>query len=160
MFKETSAANKPAKNVETIIGPSVKVEGDFNGDGDVIVEGIVVGNLRTKNHLRVGKDAKVRAEVNAQSAFIAGEVSGNITVESEISLTASAKIKGDITASILSVERGAKINGKYSSLDHPLKNRDVIEIETKKTSRPTGKWLDFVKTNAAKNHIKRYLKIK
>jgi len=55
---------------------------------------------------------------------------------------------------------GAKINGKYSSLDHPLKNRDVIEIETKKTSRPTGKWLDFVKTNAAKNHIKRYLKIK
>ena len=114
MFKETSAANKPAKNVETIIGPSVKVEGDFNGDGDVIVEGIVVGNLRTKNHLRVGKDAKVRAEVNAQSAFIAGEVSGNITVESEISLTASAKIKGDITASILSVERGAKINGKIN----------------------------------------------
>ncbi|OHA58298.1 MAG: hypothetical protein A2370_02320 [Candidatus Vogelbacteria bacterium RIFOXYB1_FULL_42_16] len=55
---------------------------------------------------------------------------------------------------------GAKINGKYSSLDHPLKNRDVIEIETKKTSRPTSKWLDFVKTNAAKNHIKRYLKIK
>jgi cytoskeletal protein CcmA (bactofilin family) len=114
MFKETTVTDRPAKNVETIIGPSVKVEGDFSGDGDVIVEGIVMGNLRTKNHLKVGKDAKVRAEVTAQSAFIAGEVNGNITVEGEISLTSSAKIKGDISAAVLAVEKGAKINGKIS----------------------------------------------
>jgi len=113
MFRNESQI-KPAKGTETIIGPSVKVEGDFNGDGDVIVEGVVIGNLKTKNNLRVGHDAKIQAEVVAQSAFIAGEVIGNITVENEIELTANAKIKGDITANLISMEKGAKVNGRLT----------------------------------------------
>ncbi len=112
MFKEDQT--KQVKSAETVIGPSVKVEGDFIGDGNVIVEGIVIGNLKTKNHLSIGQEAKVQAEVEAQSAFIAGEVTGNITVLGEIDLTASAKVKGDITASLISVEKGAQLNGRLS----------------------------------------------
>src|SRR3989338_5126937 len=112
MFKNEQ--DKQIKKVETIIGPSVKVQGDFTGDGDVIVEGIVVGNLKTKNHLKIGAGARVQAEIEAQSAFIAGEVSCNLTVLEEVELTASAKIKGDISASLISVEKGAKINGRIS----------------------------------------------
>ena len=112
MFKEVS--EKQSKNVETIIGPSVKVEGDFVGDGDVIVEGIVIGNLKTKNHLKVTQGAKIQAEVEAQSAFIAGVVTGNITIEEDIELTASAKVKGDIITNLLSIEKGAKVNGKIN----------------------------------------------
>lgn len=112
MFKEETG--KQIKNAETIIGPSVKVEGDFTGDGNVIVEGIVVGNLKTKNHLMVGAEAKVNAEIEAASAHIAGEVTGNVVVSGDIELTASAKIKGDIAASSLSIERGAQLNGRVS----------------------------------------------
>ncbi|PIT90580.1 MAG: hypothetical protein COU22_01300 [Candidatus Komeilibacteria bacterium CG10_big_fil_rev_8_21_14_0_10_41_13] len=112
MFKEDHS--RASKNTETIIGPSVKVEGDFVGDGDVIVEGIVLGNLKTKNHLRVGKDAKVQAEVEADSVYIAGEVQGNITAQGSIEVTSSAKIKGDIAASSLSIEKGAIINGRIN----------------------------------------------
>ena len=36
MFK--SEPLKTNKNIETIIGPSVKVEGDFIGEGDIIVD--------------------------------------------------------------------------------------------------------------------------
>ncbi len=113
MFKGENPT-KPSKNVETIIGPSVKVEGDFNGDGDVIVEGVVIGNLNTKNHLKVGKDAKVQAKVFAQSAFVAGEVTGNIVAENEIELTSTAKVKGDISTNLISIEKGARVNGKIS----------------------------------------------
>ena len=112
MFKDDQA--KITKTTETIIGPSVKVEGDFVGDGDVIVEGIVLGNLKTKNHLRVGDDAKVQAEVEAKDAYIAGEVHGNITVENYIEITSGAKIKGDINASLISIAKGAIINGKIN----------------------------------------------
>ena len=112
MFKEE--AGKQIKNAETIIGPSVKVEGDFIGDGNVIVEGIVVGNLKTKNHLTIGSEAKVNAEIEANSAHIAGEVSGNLTVVGDVELTSSAKIKGDINASSISIERGAQVNGRIN----------------------------------------------
>ncbi|MCX6784957.1 MAG: polymer-forming cytoskeletal protein [Candidatus Komeilibacteria bacterium] len=110
MFKsEESGKNQ---TTETIIGQSVKVEGDFVGEGDVVVEGIVIGNLKTKNNLRVGPQAKIEAKVEAENAQIAGEVSGNITVSQFLEIKASAKITGDVNAGIIAIEKGAKINGR------------------------------------------------
>ena len=54
---------------------------------------------------------------------------------------------------------GAKINGKLASLDTKLKNGDIVEIVTKKTSAPTRKWLDIAKTSEAKRHIRAKLKL-
>jgi GTP pyrophosphokinase len=49
---------------------------------------------------------------------------------------------------------GAKINGKQVALDTTLKNGDVVEIITKKSGKPTQKWLDIAKTTLAKRHIR------
>lgn len=51
----------------------------------------------------------------------------------------------------------AKVNGKMVQLFTPLKNGDIVEIITKKDSKPSSKWLEFVKTSIAKKHIKSYL---
>ncbi len=52
---------------------------------------------------------------------------------------------------------GAKINGKMVQIYTKLKNGDIVEIITKKDSRPSSKWLEQTKTTAAKKHIKAYL---
>jgi len=52
---------------------------------------------------------------------------------------------------------GAKINNKMSPIFTKLKNGDIVEIVTKKDSRPSSKWLEFAKTALAKKHIKQYL---
>jgi len=52
---------------------------------------------------------------------------------------------------------GAKVNGKMVQLFTKLKNGDIVEIITKKDSKPSGKWLEYVKTSIAKKHIKSYL---
>ena len=49
---------------------------------------------------------------------------------------------------------GASVSGKYASLDHKLKSGDIVHIETKKTSRPSQKWLEYVKTSMARKHIR------
>ena len=49
---------------------------------------------------------------------------------------------------------GAKVGGKLVSLDTALKNGDVVEIVTKKSAKPTQKWLDIAKTANAKRHIR------
>lgn len=54
---------------------------------------------------------------------------------------------------------GAKVNKKLVSLDTELKNGDIVEIETKKNSRPTRKWLKFAKTTMARRHIRNYLNL-
>lgn len=48
---------------------------------------------------------------------------------------------------------GAKVNGKLMSLDRTLHNGDVVLIQTKTGSKPSAKWLDFVKTGVAKHKI-------
>ncbi|PIP73562.1 MAG: hypothetical protein COW88_01585 [Candidatus Lloydbacteria bacterium CG22_combo_CG10-13_8_21_14_all_47_15] len=52
---------------------------------------------------------------------------------------------------------GAKVNGKFSSLDTALQNGDIVEIVTKKGSSPSQKWLGFAKTTLARKHIKNAL---
>lgn len=51
----------------------------------------------------------------------------------------------------------AKINTKMSQIYAKLKNGDMVEIITKKDSKPSSKWLDYTKTTLAKKHIKAYL---
>ena len=99
------------KDIETIIGSTVRVEGDFKGNGDVVVEGEVHGKLLTKGNLSVGKNAKIIADISAQSAIVAGEISGNIKVKETLELASSAKITGDVETQILTVATGAQING-------------------------------------------------
>jgi GTP pyrophosphokinase len=52
---------------------------------------------------------------------------------------------------------GAKINGKMSQIFTKLKNGDIVEIITKKDSKPSSKWLEYTKTSIARKNIKSYL---
>lgn len=102
----------PETQVETIIGPSVRVEGNFFGEGDVVVEGEVVGSLKTTKNLRVGERAMIEANVEAQTALISGEVRGNLTVKDRTELTSTARIHGDIKTAVISIDSGAVVYGK------------------------------------------------
>jgi guanosine-3',5'-bis(diphosphate) 3'-pyrophosphohydrolase len=62
-----------------------------------------------------------------------------------------------IHSDIGSSTSGARINGKFVSLDTELHSSDIVEIETRKDATPKGKWLDHVKTSAAKKHIRAYI---
>lgn len=49
---------------------------------------------------------------------------------------------------------GAKVNRKLVSLNTELKNGDMVEIETRKSAKPSPKWLQFTKTSLARRRIK------
>jgi len=54
---------------------------------------------------------------------------------------------------------GALVNDKITTLDHALKNGDLVEIIIEKNRKgPNKDWLKFVKTNRAKNKIRQYAK--
>jgi GTP pyrophosphokinase len=52
---------------------------------------------------------------------------------------------------------GARINGKFVSLDTVIHSSDIVEIVTRKDGEPKSRWLDYAKTNSAKKHIRMYL---
>lgn len=111
MFNKENRSEK-FKDAETIIGASIKVKGNFQGQGSIIIEGTLEGSLKTAANLFVGDQAKVMANIEAKDALINGEVSGNIKSKGYLSIGRTAKISGDIQYSEISVEKGASINGQ------------------------------------------------
>lgn len=136
--------NKDFKSPETVIGSSVEVEGNFVGQGDVIVEGSVKGSLKTKGNLKVGSGAKIKAEVEAVNAFVAGEIKGNVKARERLELTESAKIFGNVETKVLSVKPGAVLNGKCQMTTEGLAEESMTEFniedptDTKKNNKKRG----------------------
>lgn len=121
MFKKTvkPEGDVPFDEVETIIGPSVKIEGEFQSSGNVMVAGVFIGKLITTQNVRIEASAQIQGDITAREAIIAGTVQGNLTVAEHLSLLSSAKITGDITAGSIAVLQGAQMNGKCAMVSGP-----------------------------------------
>ena len=120
MFKKEDGG---AKKDETIIGPSVKVEGTFVGEGDVLVEGEFSGELKTKGKLTVAQSARLEANIEANEMLVSGSIKGNVKCHGSLELTAQGKIWGDVEVGVLSVENGATICGKCTVGEKPATER-------------------------------------
>jgi len=97
---------------DTVIALGVKVEGDFVSEGNVIIEGEVIGSLRAAQDLQVGDRAKITADVAAQNAVVAGEIRGNVSIGERLMLGSTSRITGDVRAKVLMIEAGAQLNGR------------------------------------------------
>ncbi len=100
------------KDVETIIGESIKVKGNFHGNGNIIIDGLLEGSLKTKGHVFIGEKAKISGSVEAHDIIINGEIIGNLIAMDKLSIGQNAKIAGDIDCQQISIDNGASFNGK------------------------------------------------
>ncbi len=53
--------------------------------------------------------------------------------------------------------KAARVNGAIVPMDHRLENGDIVEIVRHKDPRPSPRWINLLKTAAARNRLKRYL---
>lgn len=109
-----------SKDVETIIGSTVKVDGNFVGAGDIVVEGHVSGTLKTSKNLRIGEGASLKADVEAGNIWVAGEIRGHVKCAGHLELGASGKIIGNVETQTISVAHGAVLHGKVMMSGHEV----------------------------------------
>jgi cytoskeletal protein CcmA (bactofilin family) len=102
---------------ETIVGTSVKLKGNLKSDGDIIVDGVVAGEIKTKGSVKIGKNANIIANIKAKNVSISGVVQGNIEVSDRLELSETGKVLGDISANVLSIAAGAVFTGKSQMND-------------------------------------------
>ncbi len=97
---------------ETVIGPSANIQGELISQGTIKIEGQVIGKITTSQIVSITQNAKVTAEVEAESAVIGGEVQGHLNISGRLILLSTAKVAADITCPTLKVEEGALYTGK------------------------------------------------
>lgn len=110
---------------ETVLGANSKLEGHFVSEGNVRLDGEFSGTLDIHGNVLVGETAKINANIDARNISIAGSVRGNVT-GNKVQLLRTGRIWGDITASALTTEEGAFIDGKITMTGHPI-NRPAEE---------------------------------
>lgn len=137
MFKNDREMTTEAHEAETVIAPSVRVEGDFVSEGNVRIEGEVKGSISTERDLIVGEAAKITAGVQARNGVIAGELHGNLRVFDRLELASTARIYGDIQAKVLSVAPGAMMKGQLIiGLEVPVMEKRAASAEAETEERP------------------------
>lgn len=114
---------------ETIVGATVKIEGDLVSDGDIKVEGIVTGKIKTSKNLYVGREARIEADVEAGNAICAGTIKGDIKVREGLVVSESGHISGNLTCSRLSVAEGATLNGNCTMPEGGAEVQEQTEEE-------------------------------
>lgn len=127
-YKKTKFPSLNPGEIRTIIGEDFELEGNIKGEGTIRIDGKVVGDLKIKKGIILGEKGIVFGNIETELALIFGQIHGNInTTQLEIKETGS--IYGDIKTNSITMQLGAKYNGKLE-----MKNQE--EPEKPKISKP------------------------
>ena len=102
----------------------MNVLGNIVSDGILDIDGQVDGNVRGHS-VTVRPNGRIRGDLVAQEVFVHGVVDGLIKAEN-VTVFASATVRGTIMHESLTIEDGARVDGK-------LKRTERLAIEDMRT---------------------------
>ena len=118
MFKKTKkkALGKSIQDFESILGSSIRVDGNLIIAKSVRIDGSLYGNILQEEGseatIAIAPSARIFGDIRAEHIIVAGSVKGNIFSSGKIELLAHAHIEGDITYGNIGIEIGANVTGK------------------------------------------------
>jgi cytoskeletal protein CcmA (bactofilin family) len=96
----------------SIIGSDVVIKGDISATVDLHVDGRIEGDIQCASLVQ-GEGSHIEGAITAETARLAGTVSGSITAR-ELVVLRSAKINGDVHYDALTIEQGAEVEGRFA----------------------------------------------
>ncbi|RPH72921.1 MAG: polymer-forming cytoskeletal protein [Myxococcaceae bacterium] len=131
------AAKDLVTSGNTVIGPSILINGKLTGDEDLTVRGRVEGELSLTKTLIVEPSGVVKANVTVKNAVVSGVVVGNIQATESVELTQEGRMVGDIRAPRVIIIDGASFRGRVDMGELPP-GRSLPERTTPRAQlRPT-----------------------
>ncbi len=116
--------------LDTIIGPGTKFEGEITAIGMIRIDGVYKGNLTTQGDVLVGDQGEVNGSLStegdimvvdkgvvsgtltAKNVVIAGRAQAQIRSEDLLEIKSTGKVLGDVDVSKLVIENGAIFKGQ------------------------------------------------
>lgn len=132
-----AAAPPPLKSgapVRSLVEGWLRITGDLEGDGELEIEGHIVGNVRCK-HLVVGSKAIIDGNISADQVVIRGKVKGTIRANYVI-LQHGARVDSEIFHKQLAVEAGAQFEGASRHREDPIGELKAMAAEMKAVLEP------------------------
>lgn len=103
-----------SSKLEAFVGKNSKIEGKLSFQGTVEIDGKVEGEVHSQERIIIGESADINARIEAVEVLVKGSVNGDIIASKKISLTATARVVGNLSGPSIVLEEGAKFDGKCS----------------------------------------------
>ncbi len=102
----------PAGNGTTLISSGTTLKGDISSNGDLRIDGTIIGNITSSAKIIIGASGVVEGDINGNQADIVGKVSGNVRAKELLQLRGESVVSGNLYAGKLQVEPSATFNGQ------------------------------------------------
>jgi cytoskeletal protein CcmA (bactofilin family) len=147
MKKNDYSDIKEGEKVETIFSNTTVFNGELKFESSLKIEGSFKGKIKSKGHLIIGENAKIRASIKAYSIVIAGEVKGNVEAVERLELLPTGKLYGNIRTKKLKMADGVIFEGSCEMLkDQDLNRAMDVESRGKDSTTLEGEAEELVKT--------------
>ncbi len=120
-YRKTSLAeadeNIPADRVEssgTVIAKDTRLEGTITCRNQLLVAGIVEGDIDCGGMVQIAKGGRIIANVYARKVVIEGEVNGNIESAEYVELGSEGRLIGNLNAAKIKMSPGCLFDGEVS----------------------------------------------
>lgn len=126
----SSSTSSSASDLNALLGKGIEFEGKLAFEGMVRIDGKFTGQITTSDTLVIGEGARVSAEINCGTVVVHGEVTGNIRAKEGVELHKPAKVRGDIFAPSLMIEKGVIFQGQTKMEDLDKEIGKVVSIKS------------------------------
>lgn len=95
----------------TYLAEDCEIKGSFSSIGNARIDGKIEGTINIAGELVIGQNAVLKANIEAQTITLSGEVRGNVKAKELLELSSSARLYGDISTKQLKIDQGARFIG-------------------------------------------------
>ena len=107
-------SDKPDSKTSSILGPELEIHGDVKVSGSLLIYGKIFGNIHSNGAVQTANGSVINGNISAKEAAISGKVDGDLDIEKKVTLGDTSYLTGNLKASILTIEEGAKFDGVCS----------------------------------------------
>lgn len=102
--------------INTLVGADARVFGDVEFSGGFLVDGRVIGNVRSVDDehamLSVSERGSVEGTVVAPHILLNGTVQGDVFATERVELGPKSRVVGNVQYKLIEMAIGAEVNGK------------------------------------------------
>lgn len=102
--------------INTFVGDSTILRGDFEVNGPLRIDGKFKGSIISNSMVYIGKKSISECVILAKSATIGGTIKGDIYAENSLIVLKSAEIIGNIYTTSINMDDGVVFDGKCQIL--------------------------------------------
>ena len=123
MFQLDKTENKSSSKTSSILGPELEIHGDVIVSGSLLIYGKIFGNIKSNGAVRTATGSEVKGNIVAKEVTIGGKVDGDIEAVKKVTLGDTSILTGNLNASTLTIEEGAKFEGVCNMKDKSSKEK-------------------------------------